>query len=233
MRVRIAALTLSLCLGAWPSLRECQAANVLTNFDDSPQDTTQHWHGFELGPTLSFPVAGESASRQESGLTAGLSFTGKPNRNLGIGLDVAYHYWPVSDEFKDTFNELFRQGTWNTLELGGTGWRLNARHIAAHVKLAALADRVLRPWLQAGVGLYQLDPNTTGYSGDAGFFSVSIGPLRRSSHPGYHVTAGADVRSGAGTRLGFNASYHRVRCRKAYGSELRVFSVGCHALFGR
>ncbi len=233
MRVRFVGLTLSLCLSALPFTLECQAANVLTNPDNSPPDTTQHWYGFELGPAVSIPIPDGSASRDESGLDAGLSFTGNRNRNMGFGLDVAYHYWPVSGDYKDTFNELLRRETWNTLQLGGTGWRLNARQLTAHVKLTALADRTWRPWLQAGVGFYQLDPNTTGYSGNAGFFGVRIGSLKRTTHPGYNITAGAEVRGGPRTRLGLNASYHRVRCRQAYGSELEVFSVGCHVFFGR
>ncbi len=233
MRARIAALTLSLCLGDLPSARECHATNVLTNPNKSSPDTTNHWHGFELGPTFALPIPAASASRDESGMDAVVSFTAKRSHDMGVGLDVAYHYWPVSDEFKDKFNELLRQGTLNTLQLGGTGWRLNARQITAHVKLAAPRDRVLRAWLQAGAGLYQVDPNTTGYSGDAGFFTVRIGRLKRSTYPGYYFTAGVDVRNGPGTRLGFNASYHRVRCRNGYGSELGVFSVGGHALFGR
>jgi hypothetical protein len=175
-----------------------------------------------------------SASRDELGLDVGLSLTVLTTTSaISAGLDVAYHYWPVSAAFKETFNERLRDETLNTLELGGTTWRLTALQVTAHLKLSAPTNLVLSPWLQLGGGTYRIDPNTTGFSGDAGFFGVSAGPLRSVVHLGYYLETGVDCPSRLRTRFGLVGSYHHVICRDIYGSDLSVFSIGGHVLYGR
>jgi len=232
MRVRLAFLTLSLCLAALPCSRDGRAAAQVSSWNDSPADSTGWWHGFEVGATFSVPTPRVSASRDELGLDLGVCSTAMLTPNFGAGLDVAYHYWPVSGAFKETFNERLRNGTLNTLELGGTTWRLTSLQVSGHLKLAAPTEWVMCPWLQVGAGTYRLDPNTTGYSGDAGFFTVTVGPFRSTSHLGYHFAAGVDCPTRLHTRFGLTASYHRVMCGEVYGSDLSIFSIGGHLLFG-
>ena len=233
MRIRWVLLALSLCLAGLPSGRVSAAASLVNNWKPGAPDTTAIWHGFEIGPTFSMPIPAGSASPDELGMDVGLSFTTMGNPFLGIGVDVAYHYWPVSSEFKDSFNDILRPGTFNTLELGGTTWRPSALQLTGHLKLAAPPDRAWIPWLQAGAGLYHVDPNIAGYRGDAGFFTITIGPLNSTSHLGYYFSTGVDFPTWPRTRLGLVGSYHRVMCADRYGSDLGIFSVGGHLLFGR
>ena len=232
MKVRLVLLTLSLLLAACPSARESGAATV-TSWTPTSPDTTDRWHGFELGPTFSVPIPVDDASREELGMNAELSISLHNDSPLAVGVDVAYHYWPVSSEFKEGFNQYLREQTLNILELGGTTWRLNALQFTIHMKVAAPTAWQFRPWLQFGAGAYYIDPNVSGYSGDAGFFTVEAGPLKSESKIGFYLSTGVDLLCGPHTRLGLVGSYHHVSCNDTYGSDLGILSIGAQALFGR
>ncbi|MGH7741154.1 MAG: hypothetical protein ACRENS_03945, partial [Candidatus Eiseniibacteriota bacterium] len=224
---------LNICVAALSLGRRAEAVTIVPAKNASARDTTRGLYALEFGSFFSAPIRAAGASRDEPGFDAGLNFTAMLNSSIGVGVDVAYHYWPVSTAFKDTFNTSLRDQTLNTLELGGTTWRLNTLQYTGHIKLAAPSYGALSPWLQIGAGLYRVDPNTTGYSGDAGFFTVIVQPLKRTSHFGYNFTTGIDVSTGPRARLGIIGSYNWLNCHDTYNSNLGIFSIGVHALFGR
>jgi hypothetical protein len=219
-----------LCLLALIPSRATEAYDI-TEPAGQQGETSQDRYGFEIGPTFSLLLPVASAHRDEVGLAAGLSFTGESTSLVGVGADVAYHYWPVSAEFKQEFNELLRKQTLNTLELGGETWGLQVVQFGWHIRFAAPISGP-RPWLQVGGSVYLVDPNTSGYSGDAGFFTVTAPPLKRTKHFGGSVAVGADLVGGPRARVGLDATYHFVNCIEHYGENLHVFTVGGHALFG-
>ncbi len=225
--------TVFLCLLALSPPRVAQASNVVTDQAGPPGERAQGWYGFDIGPTFSLPLPAGSANRDEIGLDVGLSFTAKENPIVGVGADIAYHYWPVSAEFKQKFNELLRKELLNTLKLGGGTWGQQVVQFGMHIRVAAPAARGARAWLQVGVSSYRVDPNTSGYSGDAGFFTVTAPPLRGTLQFGYSVAGGADLFGGPRARMGLDATYHFVDCRDRYGENLQVLTLGAHALFGR
>lgn len=236
MRVRLALLISSLILCAPPTARDVSAATVASTWRELPADSTDStdgWHDFEFGPTFSVPIPAEGASKDELGMNVGLSGTLRHDSHFGVGLDVAYHYWPVSGEFKKEFNQLLYEQTLSALQLGGTTWRLNVIQLTGHAKAAATIGRLVHASLQAGAGVYLVDPNTTGYSGDAGFFSIEAGPLKRSTELGFYLETGVDFRCGPHMSLGLVGTYHHVSSNYTFGSDLGIFSVGAHALFGR
>lgn len=221
-----------LCLLALIPLRASEASNAITDATRRPNDGSQGWQGFEIGPTFSLPLPAASANRDVIGLDAGLSCTGKTSPILGIGASIAYHYWPVSTGTKREFNEILRDETLHTLEMGEGTWGLQVVQVGGHVRVAAPTTRNMRPWVQVGLSVYRVDPNTSGYSGDAGFFTVVAQPLDRTHHRGYSVAVGADLFGGTPARMGLDATYHFVDCKDPYGESLQVFTLGAHALFG-
>jgi hypothetical protein len=222
-----------LCLLALIPVRESEAAKVTPDQPQRPDERSKGWYGFEVGPTFSLPLPAASANRDVIGLDAGLSCTGKTSPILGIGASIAYHYWPVSTKTKREFNE-----TLHHLELGGGTWGLQVVQVGGHVRVAAPTTRSTRPWLQVGLSVYRVDPNTRGYSGNAGFFTVVAPPLDPTHHLGYSVAVGADLFGGPSARMGLDATYHFVDCiNDRFGDDhfsesLQVFTLGAHLLLG-
>jgi hypothetical protein len=200
---------------------------------DISQPGSEHWQGFEVGPTVSLPLPTASGHPDAIGFDVGLSFTQKSSNTVGIGIDFGYHYWPVSAEFKQEFNEFLGDQLLNTLELGGGAWGLQVLQLGAHVRFAKPEPQGVRPWLKLGAGTYRVDPYTTGYNGDAGFFSVQISPLKHQYHFGSWVTGGVDLVGGPHARMGVNASYHFVNTGENFGDDLHFFTLGVHALVGK
>lgn len=183
--------------------------------------------GFEFGPTFSLPLAAASANREVLGLDAGVTCTMRLKPRFGVGLDAAYHYWPVSTDFKEGFSRRLRLVT-----LGGSAWGLQIRQLGGHVRLETPVLRDSRAWLQLGLNSYRIDPNTTGYEGDAGLFWVSAPPLEAVTVSGYSISAAVERVHGPGLRVGLDVTYHRVSCEDEFGQNLEVFTLGAHTLFG-
>lgn len=208
-----------------------EASNRITNESHAPGEPRKTWYGLEIGPTFALPLPAASANRDAIGLDVGLNCTAKPTPSLGLGVTAAYHYWPVSDEFKQKFNELLSDETLNTLKLGGGTWGLQVLQLGVHLRATAPSTRAMRPWLLVGGSIYEVNPNTSGYSGDAGFFTVTAPPLKRTQHLGYSVTVGMDMLGNSSVRVGLDATYHDVDCSGTYGEDLKMFTLGVHALF--
>src|SRR5262245_31481676 len=220
------------CLLALIPLRAIAASSATTDQAGQPDEPPRGTHGIEIGPTFSMPLPVGSANHDQLGLDAGLSCTwSTENPYLGLGVDFAYHYWPVSAEFKQEFNHILRAETWQTLQLGGGAWGLQVIEFGLHLRVAPPMARGARPWLQVGAGTYHVDPNTSGYSGDAGFFTVTAPPLERTQHLGGSVAVGAELFDGRYARVGLRGTYHVVDCSRRYGKDLQVFTLGAHALF--
>lgn len=231
---RARALVLSALLVCMPTLiplRAAMATNTITDWSGL-RSAPRGWFGFEVGPVVSLPLPVASANREQVGLDAGVSFTAKLSRFGGLGADVAYHYWPVSTQFKQKFSDLLREGTLNTLMLGGGTWGLRVVQVGGHIRVHAPATRGVRPWLQLGASVYRVDPRISGFSGDAGFFRVTVSSPPPVDEIGASVAVGTDLVGGPHARMGVDANYHFVYCREMFRENLHVFTLGVHALFG-
>lgn len=198
-----------------------------------PPGPPHEWHRIEFGLHAALPLPTAEMANTELGMNAGLTVTAMTNSVFGFGADIAYHYWPTSNEFKSNFNAKLRSDSWNTLELGGTTWRLSAIQVTAHVRAVAPISGPLRPWAQLAVGVYHVDPNTRGYRGPAGFFFVDAPPLSSVQLPGYSGSIGIDFKNSSNVGLGLHASYDHIKSGNELGSDFVAFSIGGHVRYGR
>ena len=196
-----------------------------------PREESSVPHWLELGAHFAVPLPAADMSSTELGLETGMSLTDMMSPGVGVGLELAYHYWPASSEFKDRFNRRLRDETWNILELGGTTWHLSAFSTTGHFKFVVPVDRLM-PWLKIGGGVYVVDPHVTGYHGDAGFFFVDAGPFPRKVVPGACGSIGVDLVNTGSMRFGLDASYEHLVTAHSYGSNFEALAVGGHLLFG-
>lgn len=223
-----------ICLALFSLLlsSEAEATNVLTDWDDDPRKPTAGRRAFEIGATFSLPLPVAGASREVIGLNTGMSFTMKSGPSDGVGVGIAYHYLPISASMKRAFDTRLRESTWETLRTGDGTWGMEMVQYSFHVRAAGPGASGRWVWLQAGASLYRIDPNISGYSGDAGFFSVVAPPLALTSHVGGSFAVGADLFGGRRARLGVDATFHWVACEGSYGENLQVILLGANARFG-
>lgn len=223
----------AVCLAIlWSSpVLEAGATNVLTERFGDPNEASSGWVGFEFEPRISLPLPIASSSRDVVGLSTGMGFTFMSGPKDGVGVDIAYHYWPVSSGMKQGLDDLLRQTTWNALRTGNGTWGMEVLQLGMHVRSAAPGVLRERAWLEMGVSLYRIDPNISGYSGDAGLFTVMAPPLGLTSHVGGSFTAGAELYGGPRVRVGLDATYHLVMCDDSYVKNLQVFTLGARSRF--
>lgn len=214
-------------------VRVSHATNVLTDGPREGRGDGLHRRGFELGPTISLPLPIASASRERIGLSMGLALTVSDEPSGGFGAGVAYHHWPVSTGMKQAFEARLAEDTQNTLRLTPGTWELDVIRYGIHVQHLLPGTSPSRPWLRAGIHFYRLDPNIGGYTGDAGFFTVSAGPLRTTNHVGGSLAAGVNLCSAFGAAIGLEVDHHWVPLKGLYGDDLHVLSLGAHARFGK
>jgi hypothetical protein len=224
----LALLALVVCLPALIPQRASEASNFIT--ERTGQSSRAAYFGFEIGPTFSLPLPVGSVSRDEVGLETGLNCTVRTTPMLGIGPDFEYFYWPVSAEFKQQFNQLLASETFNTLKLGGDRWDLRVLRVGGHVQVSGPSTRVVRPWIQVGGGVCRVDPNTSGFGGNAGFFTVTAPPLPKTLHFGSMIAIGADLFRQSHVRVGLGATYYVVDCSEPYGQNLRALSLGARTV---
>lgn len=171
-------------------------------------------------------------NRLEPGADVGVSATLPTTSGMGIGVDVAYHYWPLSGAFKQRFNDRLHRTTLNTLELGAGTWGLQVVQYGGHIRVDESEFHGVRTWVTIGMHAFLVDPRITGYEGDAGFFQVWASPLPVTNNLGGSIMAGADLFGHRHARMGLHAAYYIVECSERYGSDLQVFTAGAHLLFG-
>jgi len=150
-------------------------------------------------------------------MDAGLTMT-DAGPIFGAGVDVAYHYWPTSSDFRSKFNSLLRNETFHLIELGGTtgahgdpaGAHMCLRLVAREHIRAAQLDEVKRFVAQQRV---ELRPEI------ARRRPVVIGDVHPGSEDRARVRHG---QAGVHTQLPAGGLLGRERNRKL-GSELEWF----------
>ena len=218
-----------LCVATAVKARE--PVEIVTADITGAPDTAAVRHGLELGAQFSIPLSGADVASSELGMNAGLSLTSMSGPTLGIGLDLAYHYWPASNGFKQGFNSLLSRETFDLARLGGTTWKLSALQMTGHLKVVAPAVGRVRPWLKAGAGAYLVDPHTSGFSAQEFSFQVKIGPFPNEIVAGFSGIIGVDLLNRGRTSFGLDASYDHLWSHDALGSNFDALALGVHVLF--
>lgn len=173
----------------------------------------------EIGAQLAFPIAAGDVGDHERGIQAGFTGTWFDETRSGIGLDVAYHYWPVSAGFKAGFESQL----YGLLEIGDPNWNISALQTTAHIKAVAPFRGAARPWLQIGAGGYRVDP----------MLQLMGQRLDAKWEAGANVALGFDYDANPRLRLGLDVSYHSVWMKHDVGAYFNAFEMGMHLLFGR
>jgi len=186
-------------------------------------------HGLDLEAGVALPLPLADANRDVIGIGARLGLTVRVERTVGIGVDLGHYYWPVSERFKQRFDHELRQGTLNTLRTGEGTWGMQVFHVGGHIRASTSGANRVRPWFRVGAGVYRVDPNISGYRGDAGLFSVSAPPWGRTSHLGGSIALGAELSGHRAFRLGLDATYHVVACDRSYASNPQILTIGITA----
>jgi hypothetical protein len=225
-------LFMSSCLLISGTARAMEPVEVVTANITGPRVDGTPWLGPRFGATFSMPLTVADASDVELGISTGVSATMMKDATFGVGLDLQYHYWPTSDAFKAELNRLLSRMTLNTLMLGGSTWRIRVIQMTAHLKQAVPIGTRSRPWVKVGAGVYRTDPNTRGYTGDAGFFHVRAQPLPTKLEFGSYGELGFDIPRDSGVRFGLLASYHHVWCEEDLGADFQTLTIGGNVTFG-
>ena len=173
----------------------------------------------EIGAQLGFPIPTAEIGDHQLGIQGGLTASLFPHDKVGIGLDAAYHFWPVSPEFKATFE---RPTLW-LVRIGDSTWNISAIQTTGHLKIVPPWRSAFRPWGQIGAGLYLVNPmlDFLGEKLDSKFQRGAYGSL------------GFDYDANPRLRVGLDVSYHHLWTKGDMGSDFDAVEVGTHLLFGR
>lgn len=177
---------------------------------------------FDVGPQLSLSrPTGRAHDAMDPGINVGAMATLMQDSTAGVGVDVGYHHWPGSAGLDRYFDAAL-----NGLGFMSTGSRFtfSAIEATAHVKVVPPLRGPVGPWIQVGAGVYVVNRTL-----------VLVG---QSSHAiteefGYKGGVGVDLRTSANAKLGLDASFHYLLSRADLGTNLTVFTIGTHVLFGR
>jgi hypothetical protein len=192
-----------------------------------------------FGAQLAFPVPARDIGDTPPGIDAGVTFDVMTKPYVGFGVDLIYHYWPASPEYKAAFDRYLRRTRFWVID--GTTWAFSAFQTTAHVKLVAPLNGRCRPWVQAGAGVYRLDRHLTEPNMDGVYAGiVGAGPINGEAVLGWYGSVGFDFRTSSNLVLGLDASYHRVQSeeesiqwvRDADIPDFTAFTVGTHIQFG-
>jgi len=193
-----------------------------------------------FGGQLQFPVPARDIGATQLGVGAGATITRMVNAHVGLGADVAYHYWPASPGYQAAFDRYLQ--TERMEALTGSEWALSALQITGHIKLVAPAGRRCAAWVQAGGGAYHLNFNLDQRrTADTYAWVVGPGLGNFKVSAGGYGAIGLDVHVSPPVALGVDATFHYVRCgeKSTWGytgindlQDFSAFTVGMHALFG-
>ena len=189
--------------------------------------------GFEIEVHTAIPAPAADIGTIDIGMRAGASVLWRQDARTAMGLDACYHYWPMSSRFKQAYNQRFRNALLGTVELGDGSWRMTARSATGFVRVTPWPSSALRPWFKLGGGLFQLDRRLKPFSGDAGFFSITMTDLPIENDIGVTGALGLDFASGSRLRWGIELNVDHVAMKPPIGRGLTVLAVGVHAVFGR
>ena len=186
-----------------------------------------------FGLRVAFPIPSHDVSDSDLGLTAAFDWTALSHPSFGVGVDFGYHYWTVSSEFKESFNEYLRYYTFGFIELGGESWRLEAWHAGVHATAIAPVGGWTSLQLDLGIGAYEVDPNIEGFQADEGVWSISAPGWKPFWVVGFNGRADVDLVRRENLSFGLGVSYDHLVTTEELGSDFHAWAGGLRVRFGR
>ncbi|MBI5710932.1 MAG: hypothetical protein HZC42_11620 [Candidatus Eisenbacteria bacterium] len=184
-----------------------------------------------FGPQLAFPVPARDIGDTQLGIDAGVTLNNMGSSHVGVGVDLVYHYWPASPEYKAAFDRYLRSTRYEAID--GSTWAFSAFQVTAHLKLVAPMIERHGPWLQVGAGMYRLNRNLADPNwDDSVVIVVGRGLSNITVVPGWYASVGFDFRTCSNMVLGLDANYHHLRSENKDIPHFSAFTVGTRVLFG-
>ena len=182
------------------------------------------------GAQLAFPIPARDVGDIPLGIDLGMTMTDMLSTHVGVGADLFYHYWPASPQYQAAFDQYL--ATYRAQVIDSPSWAFRAFQLTVHLKLAAPIGQRFSMWVQGGGGLYQLNRNISEPNWE-GSYVLYVGKVDNTSLVyGGNASIGFDARTGPGTVIGLNASYHNVAPEYHTIPHYTVFTLGTHVLFG-
>ena len=184
-----------------------------------------------LGVQLAFPVPARDIGDTQLGIDVGVTFNQMQNPYVGFGLDVAYHYWPASPDYKAAFDRYLRNTRFEVID--ASTWAFSALQVTTHLRVWAPMLAPRGPWVQVGGGMYRVNRNLAGSNRDGVYAYVIGGPSNIQVVPGGYASVGYDFPVGSRWLVGFDANCHHVWSEHEGMRNFTAFTAGTHILFGK
>lgn len=166
------------------------------------------WVGLQFGRSV---PTGDFTKSAKPGFEGGLVVTHMQSEHTGIGVDVAYHAWPGSDDANAVFVAIF-----------GPGSEVNLHAIQAtgHVLYECQTGGMARPYAKGGAGVYWVTTKLHTPFGNVDDTQPNFV---------YNVGAGVNFKASPTRYVGIGGMYHKIL---ASGFDTNLFTVGVNLLWG-
>lgn len=160
-----------------------------------------NWVGLNGGVAVPMGDFGDVADR---GFNVGASGTWMLAPAWGVGVDVGYYMWGGKDV------------------PAGLDLNFNAVQATGHFLFMAPSESTVKPWLKAGIGMYNFSGKLEG-GGPGIDFDAS------ESNMGFNVGGGINLKSSPTMSYGLGAGYHMIQTE---GETTDMVTVNLNLMFG-
>lgn len=191
-------------------LKSVVLSAALLVFSVGAANASSTWLGVNAGAGVPTGDYGDAAAM---GWQFGVTGTRMVNDQWGFGGDVVYHMWNGSDDANAAAELAFGPGS---------EFKWSAVQATAHVTMNIPTQGGVNPYLQGGLGLYNVGLKLESPSGDAD---------DSESKFGFNVGAGMNFASSGNMKWGVSGVYHVVPMEDL-GSDVNFASFGVNVLWG-
>jgi opacity protein-like surface antigen len=132
----------------------------------------------------------------------------------GVGADLGYHAWGGSTQANAAAQTAFGPGS----EFNWSAFQLTAQGLMAFPTQGAM-----KPYVTAGLGLYDVSAKLKSPSGNADTSKNEFG---------FNFGAGMDLGSSKNMKWGVQGAYHIIPASNDLGTDLNFFSIGANLMWG-
>jgi opacity protein-like surface antigen len=189
-------------------LKAALLAVALTAFAAGAASAGPFWFGVMGGAAV---PTGDFSDAANTGFDFGGTGTWMVNEMWGVGADVAYHMWNGSDDLNSATQALLGDPS--------AEWKFSGVQATAHATLMIPSQAMVKPWIKAGLGLYNLGAKLETSSGDAD---------DSESNFGFNAGAGLNWAATSNMAVGIGAAFHQIQTE---GEATNLFTVNLNLLW--
>ena len=200
---------------------------------EHPASRTREKVGMDFGPRITFSTPTGKSDAYDHGIDAAVTFTSMQTRNVGIGVELGYLHWPSSEGGR----ELDQYFTAFSNQLGGPsiqGTRVfvDALQASVHVRLVDPSWPAFVKWADLGAGLERATGTIDFPDREPGWVFGLEDSHHVTYNPALSASAGFDVSSQRGVRVGPDVSYRWAFVDGNHNTTFSTLGVGLHVRFG-